>query len=199
MKKLLAVALGALVVSATANANWYVQGDLGYSKLKVSASDSEASHKKSVFEPRLSVGYKINELRFALDYTHYGKVKYAYDNSASEEKTVGKGEYKVNGIGFSTFYDFNVDFPVKPYVGVRLALNKIKWNDNAVDKSEDAATYTSESASSTSLGYGVLAGASYEVAPQLSLTGGVEYNRLGKVDDAKVNQYGVKVGLRYEF
>lgn len=28
MKKLLAVALGALVVSATANANWYVQGGI---------------------------------------------------------------------------------------------------------------------------------------------------------------------------
>ncbi|EJS84624.1 opacity family porin, partial [Pasteurella multocida] len=28
---------------------------------------------------------------------------------------------------------------------------------------------------------------------------GIEYNRLGKIDGVKVNQYGAKVGLRYDF
>ncbi|MFZ7155720.1 opacity family porin [Avibacterium avium] len=196
MKKLLAVALGALAISATANANWYVQGDLGYSKLKA----DELS--KSRFEPRFSVGYKINELRFALDYSHYGSFtdSYSTDNN-SNSTTVAKDTYKAYGFGFSTFYDFDFNSPIKPYVGVRLSLNKLKFDSVAVTTNTLNSNIEShtDSDSATTLGYGVLAGASYEVAPQLSLTGGVEYNRLGKVDDGKVNQYGVKVGLRYEF
>ncbi|MGL4051313.1 opacity family porin, partial [Pasteurella multocida] len=33
----------------------------------------------------------------------------------------------------------------------------------------------------------------------VSLNAGIEYNRLGKIDGVKVNQYGAKVGLRYDF
>ncbi|UXN37231.1 opacity family porin [Avibacterium paragallinarum] len=180
MKKLLAVALGALVVSATANANWYVQGDLGYSKLKFTEY-SELN--KTQFEPRISVGYKLNDWRFAADFTYYGKSSASHNNESISAKGYG--------IGLSGIYDLDFNLPVKPYVGVRLATN--------IFRIENSLPGAFEEKTQTKFGYGALAGVSYDLAPNLILDTGVEYNRLGSWEDTKVNQYGVKVGLRYEF
>lgn len=180
MKKLLAVAIGALALSTTANANWYVQGDLGYSKLKFT---EYSALNKNKFEPRISVGYKLNDWRFAVDYTHYGKAS-GYSN----------GEYisaKGYGFGISGFYDLDFNLPVKPYVGVRLATN--------IFRIENSLPGAFEERTQTKFGYGALAGVSYDLAPNFILNTGIEYNRLGSWEDTKVNQYGVKVGLRYEF
>ena len=48
-------------------------------------------------------------------------------------------------------------------------------------------------------GYGVVAGAKYKLAEKVYANGGLEYNRLGSFDDTKVNNYGAKVGVGYEF
>ncbi|HII3688335.1 TPA: opacity family porin [Pasteurella multocida] len=66
-KSVFVLALGTLC-AATASANFYVQGDLGYSKLKF----EDVS--KSKFSPSLAVGYKFDDFRLALDYSHYGKL-----------------------------------------------------------------------------------------------------------------------------
>jgi protein opa len=49
------------------------------------------------------------------------------------------------------------------------------------------------------VGYGVVAGAKYKLADKVYANGGLEYNRLGSFDDTKVNNYGAKVGVGYEF
>ena len=45
----------------------------------------------------------------------------------------------------------------------------------------------------------VVAGAKYKLAEKVYANGGLEYNRLGSFDDTKVNNYGAKVGVGYEF
>lgn len=64
---------------------------------------------------------------------------------------------------------------------------------NALEKEKDVTE------TSTKFGYGALVGASYDLMPNLALDVAAEYNILGKFDDVKVKQYGVKAGLRYTF
>ncbi|PJG83492.1 opacity family porin [Caviibacterium pharyngocola] len=198
MKKIFVVALGAFALVSAANANVYVQGDLGYSKIK--SSGGELNFNKSAFSPSLAVGYKFVDWRLALDYTHYGNVKKSYtDVDELGDSISGSGELKTHSFGLSAIYDISLDTPIKPYVGARLGLNNLKWTENSTETTSSVKTSTSNSESSTKFGYGVFAGATYEFAPNWSLNGALEYNRLGKIEDVKFNQYGAKVGLRYEF
>ncbi|OOF69452.1 opacity family porin [Rodentibacter caecimuris] len=189
-KSLLALAIGTLAVASSASANWYVQGDLGYSKVKSSLGDL-GDFSKSKFTPSLAVGYKHGDWRFALDYTNYGKIEESY----ADQYEVSTEKLKIYGLGLSAIYDIDVNSAFKPYVGVRLS-------QNFFDVKYDSFTATERqhiSEKENKFGYGVLAGVSYNFTPNWAVNGGIEYNRLGKFDNVKINQYGAKVGIRYEF
>ncbi|OOF83285.1 hypothetical protein BKG93_10305 [Rodentibacter ratti] len=193
-KSLLVLAIGALAVVSSANANWYVQGDLGYSKVKLSGGEA-GSFNKSKFTPSLAVGYKHGDWRFALDYTNYGKIEESYvaHNEAIKEKL------KIYGLGFSAIYDIELDSAFKPYIGVRLSQNFFDSKINSFSTYNGVTFREHSSEKENKFGYGVLAGVSYNLTPNWVVNGGIEYNRLGKSGTAKVNQYGAKVGIRYEF
>ncbi|MEH8030394.1 opacity family porin [Gallibacterium anatis] len=202
MKKLLVVALGALALASTAQAEWYVQGNLGYSKIKTSGLEDGELNKSKV-TPSVAVGYKLGDIRLAVDYTYYGNVddhRRLYDEDGYTES---KDELKIRGVGVSALYDIDLQSNIKPYVGVRVASNKVKSSSSSVYKQNNGRTYNQvekdASESSTKLGYGALVGASYDLMPNLALDVAAEYNILGKFDDVKVKQYGVKAGLRYTF
>ncbi|WP_439259753.1 opacity family porin [Lonepinella sp. BR2930] len=182
-KTTLAMMIGALAVATSASAsNWYAQGDLGYAKDKfTSYSDLD----ESKFEPRVSVGYDFSDFRLAIDYTHYGKF------SGTTNKTDNTSA-KIYGIGFSALYDIDINTEIKPYVGVRLASNVFKIDNN------DSST-NFESKTQTKFGYGAVVGGQYKLDSNWIVNGGIEYNRLGSFNDTKVNNYGAKVGLRYNF
>lgn len=168
-KSLLFAALGALAAVSVAQAGVYVEGDVGVSKTK---TDADSSTK---VEPRVAVSYKLGNTRVAADYTHHGKIDGA----------------KIQGLGASVFYDFDTHSEIEPYVGARVAANRFSY-DHRADQSF-------KSSSETKVGYGVVAGAKYKLDSKWYANGGVEYNRLGSFDDTKVNNYGAKVGLGYEF
>ena len=204
-KSLLALAIGALAVASTANANWYVQGDLGYSKIKASG---DSDFNKNKFTPSVAVGYKLGNTRFALDYTYYGKFTESSEGMVETGNAAGnhivlkgtdRDELKINSFGFSAIYDIDLNSEFVPYVGARLSYNTFKLDNNFYATNGATSYRESNSAKEHKFGYGVLAGVSYNFAPNWAVNGGVEYNRLGKFDDVKVNQYGAKVGIRYEF
>lgn len=193
-KTTLAVALGALLFSGVASANWYVEGNAGYSRLKTSGLDFDEISDGS-FSPSVAVGYKINDWRFALDYTYYGKGDDNYGWSEGSRYGSGETEVKAYGFGVSAYYDFDLNTALKPYVGVRLSANHIKVNDDFNEVSD----YFHYSDSDTEFGYGAVVGVTYNLAPSWDLNVAAEYNRLGEVDDVKLNQYGAKIGVRYTF
>lgn len=178
-KSLLTVVLGALVLS-TANANWYAEADAGISKTKFT---SYADLNKTKLEPRVAVGYKLGNVRIAGDYTHNGKFS---GNAAGQQNTT-----KIQGVGASVLYDFNTHSSIEPYVGARISANQFKITNRQLSSFSDN--------NETKVGYGVVAGAKYKLDQKWYANGGVEYNRLGNFDDTKVNNYGAKVGLGYEF
>ncbi|HBO37630.1 MAG TPA: porin [Pasteurellaceae bacterium] len=194
-KTLLAVAIGALAITSTASANWYVQGDLGYSKIKASGMD-DLDFKDNVFDQRISAGYDFGNIRLALDYSHIGKAKDSYTvYRGMAWEASGSTSVETNAFGVSAFYDFDLKSALTPYIGIRLSENRLKFEDNWADNSGSF----NYSESKTKFGYGVLAGVQYNLADNLLLNAGIEYNHLGKIEDVKVHQYSAKVGLRYSF
>lgn len=189
-KTTLAMALTALVFSGVASANWYIEGDAGYSRLRTSGGLSSKISDGS-FSPSIAVGYKINDWRFALDYTYYGKGDEDFGGLGGS----GENEVKAYGLGLAAYYDFNIGTVLTPYVGARISANHIKVNREF----NRASDYFHFSNSNTEFGYGGIVGVTYNFAPSWDLNVAAEYNRLGEVRDVKVNQYGAKVGVRYTF
>lgn len=130
------------------------------------------------FSPRISAGYRINDLRFAVDYTRY-----------KNYKQVPSTDFKLYSIGASAIYDFDTQSPVKPYLGARLSLNRASANLGG-----------SDSFSQISTGLGVLAGVSYAVTPNVDLDAGYRYNYIGKVNNVKNVRTGeLSAGVRVKF
>ncbi|HHF5122038.1 TPA: opacity family porin [Haemophilus influenzae] len=178
MKKLLIVTmLSTLALSA--QAQWYVQGDLGASKIDI--TDLNSSDSPS-FTQRISVGYAFDKnFRLAVDYTNYGKVTANYAD-------VVDVSLKGKSLGLTGFYDFDLaDF--KPYVGVRVSTNE-------ADVTANARYYRIEAfATETRIGIGALAGVQYKLTDNVALNTNIEYNRLA----SNVSDVGVKAGLRFSF
>ncbi|HHF3963877.1 TPA: opacity family porin [Haemophilus influenzae] len=179
MKKLLIVTmLSTLALSA--QAQWYVQGDLGASKIDITHVNSSDS---SSFTQRISVGYAFDKnFRLAVDYTNYGKVTANYAD-------VVDVSLKGKSLGLTGFYDFDLaDF--KPYVGVRVSAN-----EPDVTVTANARYYRIDFVSETSIGIGALAGVQYKLTDNVALNTNIEYNRLA----SDASDVGVKAGLRFSF
>ncbi|OOR89415.1 hypothetical protein B0181_06970 [Moraxella caviae] len=175
MKKFaLAAALAGVSTLAMANSGYYVQGNVGYSKLE--AKELGKKLKDSGASYSVAVGKDTGAVRYQLDYTDFGKFS---------DKAEVVWETTMRSVGLSAIYDFAPVSGVTPYAGARLGVNQAE-NDHAKD---------------TVVAAGVLAGVQYAINPNLALDAGVEYNHLGEFfsTDAKINQYGAKVGLRYNF
>jgi len=122
--------------AAVAQEGAYIQGDIGLGHLKVDDNEKlrvsnvgrkiKDSYHESGFMPRLSVGYALgNGLRVAGDFTHYKEMKESYDAANGATQNAG---VKANGFGLSAIYDFDYGSDFVPYVGGRIAANKLKYS-----------------------------------------------------------------------
>lgn len=192
MKKVLAtlVALSlSAVVLADDNRGFYVQGDVGHSTLKTNDEGGKTSSKG--FSPRLSAGYDFGDFRVAADYTHYKTLKeherdplYTFD-----------AKIKLQSVGVSAIYDFDLNSPVKPYVGARVGLNRFSYDDDH----RSVNVHETESIRKTKTGVGVLAGVGYDITENVALDAGYRYNHWGNFDGMKVHTHEVSAGVRVKF
>lgn len=166
---------------ADATKGFYVQADAGHATVKQKANNASGSVKG--FSPRISAGYDFGDFRVAADYTHYKSEKI---NTASFD-----AEGKYHSAGVSAIYDFDLEAPVKPYVGARVAIN------HASAKVKTANSYYERS--DTKTGVGAMAGVSYEVTPNVALDAGYRYNYWGKMNSVKFHTHEVSAGVRVTF
>lgn len=209
MKKLvLATLLASSSTLAMAGAfdGLYAQGNVGLSKLEIKIDDEKIKDNNTGYS--VALGKDLGAIRYQVDYTDFGK--YTETGSDGDLSIVGNDEWtatlKAQSLGASAIYDFKPVFGgLTPYAGLRLGINQLKAEDKGRASTIDATTNQQtlisyyESEKKTKVGVGVLAGVQYAFNPKLALDAGVEYHHLGKVEDWKFNQYGVKVGLRYNF
>lgn len=190
MKKLLLATLLA-GVSTLAFASTYVQGEFGYGELK--AKESGRTFKDGNAVARVAVGKDMGNVRYQGDYAYFGKVK----NKEKLTNGYHNADVKAHSVGVSAIYDFATQSEFVPYAGVRLGLNHLDLDVDSVQ----GAVKSKYSEKGLKVGAGVLAGVQYQFSPKTALNVGAEYNYLGKIGpkDAKVNQYGATVGVRYNF
>ena len=192
MKKILAT-LVALSLPAVAladdNRGFYVQGDVGHSTLKTSDEGGKTSSKG--FSPRLSAGYDFGDFRIAADYTHYKTWK---DHEQDSSHTLDS-KIKLQSVGVSAIYDFDLNSPVKPYVGARVGLNRFSYDDDH----RSVNVHETESIRKTKTGVGVLAGVGYDITENVALDAGYRYNHWGNFDGLKVHTHEVSAGVRVKF
>ena len=192
MKKILAtlVALSLPAVTlADDNRGFYVQGDVGHSTLKTSDEGGKTSSKG--FSPRLSAGYDFGDFRVAADYTHYKTWK---DHEQDSSHTLDS-KIKLQSVGVSAIYDFDLNSPVKPYVGARVGLNRFSYDDDH----RSVNVHETESIRKTKTGVGVLAGVGYDITENVALDAGYRYNHWGNFDGLKVHTHEVSAGVRVKF
>ncbi|HHK5577949.1 TPA: opacity family porin [Neisseria cinerea] len=192
MKKILAtlVALSLpAIVLADDNRGFYVQGDVGHSTLKTSDEGGKVSSKG--FSPRLSAGYDFGDFRIAADYTHYKTRK---DHEQDSSYTLDS-KIKLQSVGVSAIYDFDLNSPIKPYVGARVGLNRFSYDDDH----RSVNVHETESIRKTKTGVGVLAGVSYNITQNVALDAGYRYNHWGNFDGLKVHSHEVSAGVRVKF
>ena len=192
MKKVLAtlVALSLpAVVLADDNRSFYVQGDLGHSTLKTSDEGGKVSSKG--FSPRLSAGYDFGDFRIVADYTHYKTRK---DHEQGPSYTLDS-KIKLQSVGVSAIYDFDLNSPVKPYVGARVGLNRFSYDDD--DRREGY--HATETFRKTKTGLGVMTGVGYDITQNVALDAGYRYNHWGNFDGIKVHTHEVSAGVRVKF
>ena len=192
MKKILAT-LVALSLPAVAladdNRGFYVQGDVGHSTLKTSDEGGKVSSKG--FSPRLSAGYDFGDFRIAADYTHYKTRK---DHEQDSSYTLDS-KIKLQSVGVSAIYDFDLNSPVKPYVGARVGLNRFSYDDD--DRREGY--HATETFRKTKTGLGVMTGVGYDITQNVALDAGYRYNHWGNFDGMKVHIHEVSAGVRVKF
>ena len=192
MKKVLAtlVALSLpAVVLADDNRGFYVQGDLGHSTIKTKDDGGKGSAKG--FSPRLSAGYDFGDFRVAADYTHYKTRK---DHEQGPSYTLDS-KIKLQSVGVSAIYDFDLNSPVKPYVGARVGLNRFSYDDD--DRREGY--HATETFRKTKIGLGVMTGVGYDITQNVALDAGYRYNHWGNFDGIKVHTHEVSAGVRVKF
>lgn len=180
MKKVL-VTLIALSLPAFALADetkgFYVQADAGHATVKLGGASIKG------FSPRISAGYDFGDFRVAADYTHY---KFAKINVPSVY-----AEAKYHSAGVSAIYDFDLQAPVKPYVGVRLGLNHSTHKYQTAEQTAER--------KDTKIGVGAMAGVSYDVTQNVALDAGYRYNHWSKINNVKLHSHEVSAGVRVKF
>lgn len=192
MKKILAT-LVALSLPAVALADehrgFYIQGDVGHTSVKGKIYDESKTAKS--FSPRLSAGYDFGDFRVAADYTHYKSHK---ESGRISDSTTYNAKAKFQSVGVSAIYDFDLNSPVKPYVGARIGLNHVSF-----DTKEYNSIIEHYETRKTKTGLGVMTGIGYDINQNIALDAGYRYNYWGKFDDVKVHSHEVSAGVRVKF
>lgn len=189
MKKLLIATAMIVATGSTMAQGIFFQLDAGFSQLK--AEDSKATK----FTPSIAFGFKSNNTRTVIDYTNYGKI----EEEANQGSASAKASLKAQGVGLSFIADFKNQSEFTPYLGIRLAYNRLQYEGQV----QGILSTAQVSKKSTEFGYGALAGVTYNLTENVKTDLGIHYNYLGKVGtepySIKAHQYGAKLGIRYDF
>lgn len=211
-KQLLILPLALIAGSAMAMStpNLYVQADLGYSHTTAKANANSIKGGDGL--GRVAIGTATGQMRYAADYTHFGGADHTTHGTrvvnANEIPFIPAGTYGLEStteidaqsLGVSAYYDFASTGKLTPYVGARIGFNRLSVEtDHELQQGFADYDLHDTAKHKNNIGGGVSVGASYRVMPTLAVDVGAEYNHLGKVEDYTVNQYGAKVGVRYQF
>lgn len=162
---------------------------------------------------RVALGRQHGAVRYAIDYTDFGSIETEHTTTIevpsrlsprlTDKYLVERSvEVDTNSIGLAAYYDFKNNSKITPFVGGRVAVNRISLKTD-IDAKQGIFEYdvAEHKINKTNAGVGAIIGASYQYDGLTSVLVSAEYNQLGKIGNhnAKINHIGVGVGVRMEF
>ncbi|WP_255733909.1 opacity family porin [Neisseria sp. Dent CA1/247] len=197
-------------VSAFSESGIFVQPEAALSQINIK-NNKNLAYSKNSFSPRLTVGYDFgNHFRIGVDYTHYKPLHFSGSGTFNYKLKLTKkiktniklkyrdeGRVRFNSAGLSAAYDFPLSDKVKPYVGARLAHNRI---DVRIKKTLPQVGKTVHFHKKKSgLGAGVSAGVGFKLNEKAVMDVGYRYNYWGKFQHVKIHRNEIAAGLRVTF
>lgn len=199
MKKLTIAALLALTTMSVQANNFFVQADMGTSRINTKLGDVSSLEltNKNTASARLTLGYETDNRIYALDYTHFNKVK----DSINENYVSAENEAKGFSVGLQGRYKTQFG-RFEPYAGARAFYTKLDYSYSNVSTQTTLFSTqkfsVSESESIKSYGAGLMLGTNFHITNNIGLHLGAEYN-FPFSSDEKISIFTVQGGIRFTF
>lgn len=181
----------ALLAASAAQAQGYVGGGVGPSRINIDCSGFDSCDKTGS-GGKLYGGYLFApQFGVELGYFNWGKAKARGTFDVEGAPVAASAEVKGDGIGVGVAYIASFTPQWSGVARLGAARNKGKSSVSALGVS------ASESFRSTEAYFGF--GAGYNVTPNLTVTGEMDFSRLKYAEDEKASVRLFTVGLRYKF
>jgi opacity protein-like surface antigen len=209
MKIIVGAAMLLLSATAAQAANGlYIEGNLGGSfpeEIDISGEGASGNAElKNALVYGGAVGYRLNDFRV--------EANVSYRNSDIDRVTVegfaldGAGDVGALTGMVNAYYDVNLGMPIRPFVGGGVGVARV-----AIDSGRDALLQVDDE--DTAFAWNLMAGVSYDVSRNLTVSAGYRYLRVGDLEfDASVPGLGtgtlqadgfgsheVLIGVRFGF
>lgn len=206
---------------------WYLRGDIGVKiyhppQAKFFSNGSgefRNEHLDSTFVVGAGVGYRWNEW-FRTDLTADYELKAGFRGEALCPNPCGglgadgwsreSADIDVWTMMVNAYFDIGTWHGVTPYVGAGIGTSYVRTS-NVKFYNPNGTTGSYDGAGKWNLAWALMAGASYELSPNMTLDGGYQFRSLGKAHSGKVTGFSerikyediyaheMRLGLRYNF
>lgn len=187
---------------------WYLRGDIGYKiyqapDIKYGTLDFFDEDMDGTFMIGAGVGYKFSDhLRadFTIDYEFPAEASAKADctgTCGTPFYSVEKADIDVWTFMLNGYVDIGTWHRITPYVGAGIGASYVSTSDITF-RNPDGSTGTYESDSKWNFAWALMAGAAYEITPNLALDGGYRYLNIGDAHSKSFTTAGQTSRIEYE-
>jgi len=187
---------------------WYLRGDIGYKiyqapDIKYGTIDFFDEEMDGTFMIGAGVGYKWNNhfrTDLTIDYEFPTEVSAKADCSSvcgSPGYSVEKADIDVWTFMINGYVDIATWNRFTPYVGAGIGASYVSTSDINF-RNPDGSTGTYESDGKWNFAWALMAGASYDITPNLALDGGYRYLNIGDAQSKTFSTAGQTSRIEYE-
>ncbi|GAB4534211.1 MAG: porin family protein [Roseibium sp.] len=186
---------------------WYLRGDIGYKiystpDLKYGTLDFYDEKMDGTFMIGAGVGYKFNShfrTDFTIDYEFPAEVSAkAPCGLCGRDYSIEKADIDVWTFMLNGYVDIGTWNRITPYVGAGIGASYVTTSDIRYDNGSGGGTGTYEGDSKWNFAWALMAGASYDITPNLALDGGYRYLNIGDAHSAKFATGGQNTRIEYK-
>lgn len=185
---------------------WYLRGDIGYKiydtpDIKYGTLDFYDEDMDGTFMIGAGVGYKFNNYfrtDFTIDYEFPAEASSkAFCGTCGSNYSIEKADLDVWTFMLNGYVDIGTWHKITPYVGAGIGASYVTSKNITFDNG-GGVTGTYEGGSKWNFAWALMAGASYDITPNLALDAGYRYLNIGDGQSASFSTGGQTARIEYE-
>ncbi|TYC52050.1 porin family protein [Rhodobacterales bacterium] len=187
---------------------WYLRGDIGYKiysapEMKYGTLDFYDDEMDGTFMIGAGVGYKFNN-HFRTDFTIDYEFPAEFSSKGDCTSTCGAPGYSIEKADIDVwtfmlngYVDIGTWNRITPYVGAGLGASYVSTS-NITFQNPDGSTGSYDSDGNWNFAWALMAGASYDITPNLALDAGYRYLNIGDGRSKQFSTAGQTSRIEYE-